>query len=119
LHDVDEDRVHLSVASLAELRYGVERLSPGARRRQLTSWLEAELPDRFAGRIVPIDGLVAEAWGRMMAKREQAGRPFGAMDAFFAATASVHGLTLATRNGRDFSGLGISIFDPWQAAARP
>jgi len=47
LSNVDEDRVFLSVITLAELRYGIERMSSGERRRRLTGWLEEELPLRF------------------------------------------------------------------------
>jgi toxin FitB len=50
--EVDEDRVFLSVISLAEIRFGVERLAQGRRRTRLDQWLRHELPTRFAGRIV-------------------------------------------------------------------
>lgn len=50
LRDVDEDRVFLSVASLAEIRRGVELMPPGKRRDLLGSWLMRDLPARFEGR---------------------------------------------------------------------
>jgi predicted nucleic acid-binding protein len=36
-------------------------------------------------------------------------------DGLIAATALEHGLTLVTRNVRDFSELGITLFNPWEA----
>lgn len=108
----DEDRVFLSVISLAELRYGVERLPAGRRRTRLEQWLEQELPLRFENRILPIDLSVAEAWGRTVSRHEAAGRPIGVMDAFLAATAETHRLTLVTRNVTDFA-LPGTILNPW------
>ena len=49
LDEVDEDRIFLSVISLAEIRFGVERLAPGRRRTRLDAWLRQELPARFGG----------------------------------------------------------------------
>lgn len=113
LSEVDEDRVHLSVVTLAELRRGIERLPAGGRRMRLDEWLRQELVPRFEGRIIPIDEAVAESWGRVVARRDAAGRPIGTMDAFIAATAECHGLTLVTRNLADFAGSPGEIQNPW------
>ena len=66
MESADEDRVFISVVSLAELHYGVERLAVGRRRTRLEQWVQHELPLRFESRILPVDIDVAEAWGRMM-----------------------------------------------------
>jgi toxin FitB len=108
----DEDRVFISVISLAELRYGVERLPAGKRRRRLEEWLGHELPVRFEGRVLPVNAEVADAWGRIVSRNQATGRPIGVMDAFLAATAEVHRLTLVTRNVSDFAGLK-SVLNPW------
>lgn len=110
---VDEDEVFLSVVTFAELRHGIERLAPGARRRRLDEWLRAELPLRFDTRIVGVDGAIADEWGRLVARREARGQPFHAMDALIAATAQVHDLTLVTRNTADFEASGPSLLNPW------
>ena len=65
---VDEDNVFLSVITLTELRYGVERLAQGRRRKQLDRWLQQDLPLRFEGRILPIDALVADTCGKLVAR---------------------------------------------------
>jgi toxin FitB len=113
LAEVDEDRVYLSVMTLAELRYGTERLSPGPRKSRLDAWLSEELPLRFEGRLLIIEATIANAWGRVMSKCTAAGKPIGLMDAFFAATAEVHALTLVTRNVSDFAAAGVPLFNPW------
>ena len=108
----DEDRIFISVISLAELRYGMERMAAGRRRSRLEQWLRHELPLRFESRILPLDAQVAEAWGKTVSRSETAGRPIGAMDAFLAATAETHHLTLVTRNVSDFS-LLQAVLNPW------
>ena len=113
LADADEDRVFISVVTIAELRHGVERLAIGRRRKRLNEWIEGELLFRFDGRILPIDAATADAWGRIVAHREGLGRPIGAMDAFIAATAQVHKLTLATRNQTDFKASVAAVVNPW------
>jgi predicted nucleic acid-binding protein len=119
LKEVDEDRVFLSVASLAEIRRGVELMPPGRRRDRLTGWLTENLPSRFEGRILDIDSRVADTWGFVMARGQKAGANVSAMDAFFAATAEVHRLTLVTRNVQHFVKLGISLLNPWESEDEP
>ena len=113
LAEADEDRVFISVVTLAELRYGVERMATGNRRRRLEEWLGGELPLRFEGRVLSVDKAVADAWGHVVARRNATGRPIGAMDAFIAATVKVHGLTLVTRNASDFELTVKAIVNPW------
>ncbi len=112
MESADEDRVFLSVISLAELRYGVDRMAAGARRNRLEQWLRDELPLRFEGRILPIDPRIAEKWGQIVARADALGRPMGAMDAFLAATAELHRLTLVTRNTSDFA-VVKALLNPW------
>jgi predicted nucleic acid-binding protein len=113
LAEADEDRIFISVVSLAELRYGIERLAAGQRRRRLDEWLREDLPLRFEGRVLPIDTLIADTWGRLTALREASGRPIGAADAFIAATAEARDLTLVTRNVPDFERTVRAIVNPW------
>jgi toxin FitB len=114
--DLDEDRAFISVISFAEIRRGVEMLPNGRRRERLAAWLTEDLSARFEQRILDIDLRVAETWGTLMARGQKIGLTLGSMDAFIAATARAHGLTLATRNIKDFQRLGLSLLDPWQPA---
>jgi predicted nucleic acid-binding protein len=113
LAQVDEDRVFISVITLAELRYGIERLAAGNRRKRLDQWLRNELPPRFEGRVLPVDQAIADVWGKVVARSEAAGRPISVTDAFIAATVEVHNLTLVTRNASDFEPTLKSVVNPW------
>lgn len=105
--------MYISVVSLAEIRRGIELLDVGSRRTRLESWLIEELPLRFDQRVLVIDGKIADLWGVFIARARRTGIRLGAMDAFLAATASVHALTLVTRNTSDFVRLGIDLLNPW------
>ena len=102
--------LHISVLTLGEIRKGIEGVTDQARRQSLIDWLETDLPTFFTGRILGIDTSVADRWGRMVAA---AGRPLPAIDSLLAATALRHGLTLVTRNTRDFKRLPVEVFNPW------
>ncbi|MGE0221808.1 MAG: type II toxin-antitoxin system VapC family toxin [Acetobacteraceae bacterium] len=106
---VREDDLFLSALTLGEIRKGVESLRPrdSTRAAALALWLH-EVTSAFGPRILGIDGLVADAWGRMAALR-----PVPVVDALLAATAKVHGLTLVTRNVADIDGLGAMIVNPF------
>jgi toxin FitB len=113
LAEVDEDDTYLSVVTVAELRFGVERLAAGRRRAALESWLDGELLDRFEGRLLPVEPDVADAWGRMTARLERRGRKVGPMDVLIAATAECRELRVVTRNVADFEPTGVSVVNPW------
>lgn len=100
----------ISVLTLGELRKGIESAPDAHRRLALRDWLEADLPNFFTGRILGIDTAVADRWGRMVAA---AGHPVLAIDSLLAATAVHHGLTIVTRNLRDFAAFGVEVLNPW------
>jgi predicted nucleic acid-binding protein len=102
--------LHLSVLTLGELRKGIHAMPEGERKGRFAAWLETDVPDYFAGRILDVDATVADRWGRLCA---EAGRPLPAIDSLLAATALVHGLTLVTRNLADFNLPSLRIVNPW------
>jgi len=113
LAEADEDRVFISVISIAEIRCGVERMPQGARRDRIEIWMRDDLPVRFGARILPVDLAVAQEWGVVMEKARSCGMSVSVMDAFLAATARTFELTLVTRNPEEFGGLGLRVLDPW------
>lgn len=115
LDTLDEDRSFISVISIAEIRRGVALMEAGRRRDALAAWLSEDLPARFADRVLPVDEAIATAWGDLMGFAKRQGRGLSSMDGLIAATAIARSITLATRNTRDFEGLGVSVFDPWTA----
>ena len=102
--------IYLSVLVLGEIRKGVERARPNdpAAARALETWLDTVVQS-FADRILPVDQAVADEWGRMSARR-----PVSTVDALLAATARVHGMTLATRNVADVADLGAEVVNPFE-----
>lgn len=102
--------LHLSVLTLGEIRKGIEGVSDEVRKQKLIDWLETDLLTFFTGRILDVDGAVADRWGRLVAA---AGRPLPTIDSLLAATALEHDLVLVTRNTRDFAGLPVEVFNPW------
>ena len=104
--------LYLSVLTLGEIRKGVESVQQPDRRRILLDWLESDLPAFFAGRILDVDGRIADRWGRLLAA---AGRPLPAIDSLIAATALQYNMALVTRNLRDFSFPELEVINPWAA----
>ncbi len=100
----------LSVLTIGELRKGIEAVIEPSRKMTLLDWLEADLPIFFSGRILSIDARVADRWGKIVAA---AGRPLPAVDSLIGATAAHHGLSLVTRNVKDFVDMGLDIINPW------
>ena len=115
LATVDEDETFLSVVTITELRYGIERLAAGKRKKHLDDWLQNELLPRFEGRVLPVDLSIADECGRLVARNEASGRPIEPRDAFIGATAEIYGLTLVTRNVSDFQPAIRNLFTPWEA----
>ena len=110
---LDEQSTAISAVTLGELHRGIERLAPSPRKRQLQTWLNVDLTERFAGRVLPLDAPVARRWGNLLAICEARGRVLPLLDSWIAAIALEHGLTLVTRNVRDFEGTGLPLANPW------
>ena len=103
--------LYLSVLTLGELRKGIDGVKDAARRLALSDWLQTDMSMFFMGRVLSIDEHVADRWGQLVAA---AGRPLPAIDSLLAATALVHGLSMVTRNAKDFEGLGLEVINPWR-----
>ena len=111
LDSLNCDKCFVSVLTLGEIRKGVERLAPSARRERFKQWLEIALPNRFGRNVLDVNLEVADRWGRLTI--EQARTPRQIVDSLLAATALTHGLTLVTRD-TDLVGIpGLDIFNPW------
>jgi len=102
----------LAAVSLGEIAYGIERLSPGARRNGLQRWAN-ELAVQFASRMLVTAERIWTTFGRLKASLQAIGHPQEDMDLLVAATATAHGLTLVTRNLRHFKDTGLELVDPW------
>lgn len=104
------ERLHVSVLTLGEIEQGISRIRGRGDQAQaagLERWLrEVELG--FADRILPVTLQVASAWGR-----HQHAQPLPVVDGLIAATARVNGLTVVTRNVKDFERSGVLVLNPF------
>ena len=110
----DENRLFLSAMTLGEIRQGVAALPQSNKRTRLETWLEVDLQTRFAGRILAVDGAVADRWEWIMAQAQVKGMTLPVVDGLIAATALHHNLTAVTRNVSDFAVVGLSVINPWE-----
>lgn len=108
------DQVFVSSLTIAEISYGLERVAPSRKAERIRVWRDQLIVD-LAGRVLPVDAEVAKAQARIRRAAENARRTIPIIDSFLAATAEVHGLTLVTRNVRDFEAWGGAVLDPWSA----
>ena len=107
---VNASDLYLSVVTIQELEIGVllaERRDP-VQGGMLRSWLNDSVLPAFSGRILDIDTLVAQRSARLHVPNPQSFQ-----DGLIAATAIVHGMTVATRNVADFELSGAQLFNPW------
>ncbi len=110
----DENTLFISVATLGEIQKGISRLHDSKRKEALLAWLAGDVVQRFEGRILPVDNGVALMWGVLQGEAERGGAQLPVVDCLIAATASVHNLTVVTRNVRDMQRCGVSVLNPWQ-----
>lgn len=111
-NSVPVSSLHLSAITVMELEMGillVARRDP-AQGTILRTWLDGHVLPTFLDRILPVDTSVARRCARLHVPDPRPDR-----DALIAATALVHGMTMATRNVRDFAPTGVEIVNPWGA----
>jgi len=109
---VQED-LRISVITLGELQKGISLLPMGRKRVELGNWFHG-IQSQFAAQVVDIDLETALIWGEISANVRLSGRTVGDGDLLIAATALRHGMTVMTRNVRDFAPTGVELINPWQ-----
>ena len=108
---IDFDRCHLCVITLLEIEQGILRVQHRGDEAQflrLEKWLNDTVLPTFGTRILPIDAHTARICARLHVPDQ---RPYN--DALIAACAIRHGLTLVTRNTRDFAALQVPLLNPF------
>jgi predicted nucleic acid-binding protein len=100
------------VISLLELEIGILLIERRDKKQGaiLRAWMDKHVLPTFSGRILAIDVTVAQRCAALYVPNPRSDR-----DALIAATALVHGLSVATRNVADFEGMGVGVLNPWRS----
>jgi len=106
--------VGTTTINIAEIRYGLTRLTPGRRRSELERSFANLVIRGFASRVFDFDRPAADIYGDIRVTRERAGRPLEGADGFIAAIARSRGCAVATRNTTDFEACGVKVINPWE-----
>jgi predicted nucleic acid-binding protein len=112
MNRLEPEDLYLSVVSIGEITFGLERLPSGKKKSELSYFCDTQIPEWFGNRILPLDGEVMREWGKMCVRT---GKTLSTLDSLIAATALVYRLTILTRNIRDFESIeGLLLVNPWE-----
>ena len=113
LDDQSSSAVYVSAVTVGEIEYGLRILPDGRRRLQLKERFEQFIALAFAQRVLGYEEAAARLYGEIMGLRKELGRPMSVPDGQIAAIARSHGLSIATRNTRDFEECGVDLLNPF------
>jgi toxin FitB len=105
--------LYTTAVTVAEIRYGLERLPDGRRKDGLLA-TATEVFAEFSEFVHPFDADAAVWYATIVARRDRLGLPIDGFDAQIAAICRIRGAALATHNTKDFRETGIDVIDPWQ-----
>lgn len=106
-------QLYVSAISIGEIKKGVEGAKTSAQKDSLQFWL-SHVETAYAPYILPINVHIAKIWGTLTAQQKKQGRILHTEDGLIAATCLQRGLSLMTRNVKDFEGTGVSVVNPWE-----
>lgn len=109
----DPNQLFVSGPVLMEQSYGAERYNHRTGSERYLRHL-SHVIGRFDGRILEFTGNAPVLAGKLRADRERMGRSINVQDAMIAAICLTHGAMLATRNMRDFEGIGLKLVNPFE-----
>jgi predicted nucleic acid-binding protein len=109
------DSIWITTVTIFEIRFGIETLAHGSRRRQLESGFARVLAEDIEERVLQFDDAAADAAALIAAKRQRVGRIGELRDTLIAGIVVSRHADLATRNVRHFQDLGVRVIDPWAA----
>ncbi len=108
------DLLHISAVTLAEIRFGIELLSDATRRAALHDWLTHKVRPMFEQRILEVSEDVVFKWRVLVEAGRKAGHTYSQPDLFIAATALHHGLTVVSRDTREYERGDVPVLNPWE-----
>lgn len=115
LDDAPAESLWITSVTVFEVRFGLDLLVAGRRRRQLEDAFVRAIEEDFENRVLDFDRAAAEAAASIAARERRAGRTIEIRDVQIAGIAFARKATLATRNVRHFDGLGVALVNPWTA----
>jgi toxin FitB len=107
------ESLHISVVTLAEIRFGIEVLPDVTRRSELNDWLAHKVRPMFEQRVLQITEHVMLKWKLLVEEGRKVGHTFSQPDLIIAATAAHHDLTIVSRATSDFEKARVAVFNPW------
>jgi predicted nucleic acid-binding protein len=107
------ERLYVSSATLAEIRFGIELVADAGRRAALNDWLAHKVRPMFEQRVLAITEDIMFKWRLLVEDGRKAGHTFSQPDLIIAATALHHGLTVVSRDVRDYRKARASVLNPW------
>ncbi|MFY9293619.1 MAG: type II toxin-antitoxin system VapC family toxin [Methylorubrum rhodinum] len=119
VRDQPLDSLHISTVTLAEIRFGIERLGESEQRTALHHWLDARIRPMFEGRTLAITEDVMLRWRLLFEEGRKARHTFTQPDLIIAATAIQHDLTVVTRDVNDYRRAQVAVMNPWLATHSP
>ncbi len=115
LDDAPAESLWITSVTVFEVRFGLDLLVAGRRRRQLEDAFARAIEEDFENRVLDFDRAAAEAAASIAARERRADRTIEIRDVQIAGIAFARKATLATRNVRHFDGLGVALVNPWGA----
>jgi predicted nucleic acid-binding protein len=106
--------LRITAITVAEILYGIERLPNGKRKATLRQ-AAVEVFGRFTEDVLPFDAAAATVYPEIVDHRDRQGTPISGYDAQIAAICRAHDARLATRNEKDFAGVGVELINPWSS----
>jgi toxin FitB len=107
------EELYVSAVTLAEIRYGIESLPDANKRAELTGWLTHKVRPMFEQRVLPISEDTMFKWRLLVEEGRKVGHTFSQPDLIIAATGLQHGLTIVSRDTREFLMARVPVLNPW------
>ncbi len=107
------DLFHISVVTLAEIRFGIELVPDAGRRSELMDWLSHKVRPMFERRALVVCEDVMFKWRLMVEEGRKSGHTYSQPDLIIAATGQHHGLTVVSRDTAEYTKARVPVFNPW------
>jgi toxin FitB len=107
------ESLYVSSVTLAEIRFGIELVADAGRRAALSEWLTHKVRPMFAQRILSVSEDIMFKWRLLVEEGRKVGHTFSQPDLIIAATALEHGLTVVSRDTKDYDKAKAPVLNPW------